>query len=425
MRYLVPILLLLLMLCPSAAQEENPFPNGILADGVTLLEKLPELEPSHLFEQEGNWRMRDGRLCNLASHECTEALAQYDSYNESMGAECEASWADDAFITVSPNDEWIVFTDCGAKNFPNVYTFFAYYLPSAELLVLGSDYSDYLEAVAWIDEDRLLIASGELRTSGGHAISLLNMLAEPYITPIASQFAYKPQYFADDRLVLWGEGIPDSTNSFLMSARQILSFHVDSHEIQTLAQIDYTEPQQPDSTVAFPISLSNVWLVVGDSFPLSSGIALYFFDRQTGELMHREVNLPNDETAWQIGNESQSLYYSAYTYDGLDTNTSYTLNHLYISQEATLENAIMTSEFSGEISLSDDENYLLIAWAEEDKVQIYDTQQNIIYPLLSRESACQNCRMSFEWLPDNTLILSITDQGRWRIRIDAISGEQS
>jgi hypothetical protein len=426
MRYFIPILLFLLLLSPVAAQEETPFPEGLLADGVTILEQLPPLEPNQLFEQEGNWRIRDGRLCNITNEECTESLAQFDLYDESMGADCEGTWSDDAFITESPSHEWLIFTDCGTKTFEKFYTFFAYHLPSSELIELGtSDYTGYIETLAWLDNHRLLLGLGELRTSGGHTIELLNLDAEQYLSTIARQFAYKPRYFADYRLILWGEGIPDDTNSFLIGARRIFSYDVDTHTTEQLAQIDYAEPQQADLTVAFPIALSDSWLVVGDSFPLSSIINLYFFDRQTGELLHQVSNLPNREQSWQIANQSQSLYYWAYTYDGVDRGTTNTLTHTEISQTSATETQIMMATFMGELSLSLDENFLLIAWAEDNIVQIYDVQEDIYYSLLSCVSYCRSSRINFEWLPDNTLILSVQDEGHWRIRIEALSGDNS
>jgi hypothetical protein len=48
MRYFIPILLLLLLFSPAAAQEESPFPvlnaEEIFAEGVTVLERLPVIE---------------------------------------------------------------------------------------------------------------------------------------------------------------------------------------------------------------------------------------------------------------------------------------------------------------------------------------------------------------------------------------------
>jgi hypothetical protein len=425
MRYLIPILLFLLLLSPVAAQEATLFPEGLLTDGITVLEQLPPLEPYRLFEQEGDWRISQGSLCNLMTDECV-SLPQLELYRSPLSADCDATWSDEAFITQSPNQEWLVFTDCGANSYPSFFNFFAYHLASGELSQLGTGgYADYLETVAWIDEDRLLIGTGELRTSGGHSIHLLSMSTEPHDTAIASQFAYKPCYFADYRLVLWGEGIPDDEQPFLIAARQVLAYNVDTHEVQTLAQIDYAEPQQSDLTVAFPLSLSDSWLVVGDSFPLSSEISLYFFDRQTGEVLHQALNLPNDDELWQIGNQSQSLYYWEYTYDGLNRDTTNTLNHTEISGTSVTETQIMMATYMGELSLSLDENFLLIAWAEDNIVQVYDVQEDIYYSLLSCVSYCRSSHINFEWLPDNTLILSIQDEGRWRIRIDALSGDNS
>jgi hypothetical protein len=426
MRYLIPILLFFLLLIPATAQEENLFPMGILENGISVIEELPSLEPHVLFEQEGDWHISEGMLCNSSNHECTEALAQFDLYDPSMSPACEETWSNGGFITESPNHEWLIFTDCGTNTFPRFYSLFAYHLSRAELIELGiTDYTDYLEAVAWLDNERLLLGSGDLRSSGSHAIDLIDLEVEPYIETIVRQFAYKPRYFADSRLVLWGEGVPDSSNSFLVSARRIYAYDVDSQEEQILAQIDYTEAQQADSTVAFPIALNDELLLVGDRYPLNPNLNLYFFDRHTGELLYRASNLANDESTWQVGLDTQLLYYSAYTYDGFDINTTHTLKQVEISHETITETPIMMSRFSGELVLSDDENYLLIAWAEEDIVQIYNIQEETFYPLLSTASACGNCRFGFEWLSDNTLIVSIEEQGHWRICIDALSEEQS
>lgn len=495
MRYLLPILLILLTLNLVSAQEETPFPvlnaEDIFAEGVTVMERLTVIEfdrenrlvyyfnpetmlwssypyPDEVIRFNRFQERSDGTFLLQFGNDDNGRLTSYEDewlFDPRTGAisrenlHCgrivalpnEGEWilhqlntglyilcnsetgeqivVPDSFQTElncgnypetssqSPNREWVVLFDCN-----ETLGIYSVNTITSEVRYLGSINEIFFPYFYWLTNDAV-----RMTVYYNQSIPpILNVfLANPAQEQSLFNIGYNPDIDIDRPFIVWHEQIRINENSF---QNNIFLLHLASYEQEVIYEETCEIAQQENCFQGGKVAISPSlrYLAIAPTHqPFGEPLGnqrFFVIDRETNEVIY---NFSGEEF-WRISNlhwidDSQLVFE-----DEAEMRTNIIL--LDLSDQAQTH-GLASENFNIGLRLSPNDEAIILRHEENSDILHFGTMQafQVLMP---------NITGYFYWenFSDNlTLIVKVTPPcqqypcfgGSWRIRIDALSGENS